>query len=136
MANFKSWADETNVELHGKVKVDQENELIENHEDLDESPSTYTIDDDEEDMNRKDSDSKARRMEKVGIIYFCYQQIEKEMEISDKEFIKEYVRNTEGVDTEPLDMDWTRMMAIRQKIQTAINLELGRRNKIRRRKEY
>jgi hypothetical protein len=40
-------------------------------------PQDYSQDDDELTMNRKDKESKARRMQRVGIIRFCYQQIEK-----------------------------------------------------------
>jgi hypothetical protein len=58
------------------------------------------------------------------------------LSLEDKEFIKSYVKNTEGVESIPDEMNWNKMIEIRQKVQSAINLELGRRNKIRRRKEY
>jgi hypothetical protein len=136
MVNYKGYTDETNVELEGKFKIDQENESYEEGQFMNILPNEYAQDDDEVMMDKKDLESKARRMQRVGIIRFCYQQVEKELSIEDKEFIRNYVKNTEGVDSIPEELEWNRMIEIRQRVQTAINLELGRRNKIRRRKEY
>jgi hypothetical protein len=101
--NYKCWADETLSEIKRIPKEDQDRIIFwAQTQILAEEDESYNEQDDESDMQRKDELAIRRKIQRVGIIRYCFEPLMNDVDLETIGTLKNYVTCAEGNDVEPI----------------------------------